>query len=335
MKRFLIGLLAVGLIAAISMPALAADVKFGGEYYAAGYMERNRGLQDPQVANQGFYAQRLRLDMSFKVAEGLSFVTRAHVMEKVWGQGRVGSVPGDSEDRSYATTNRLAENIEFMRAYVDAKLGPGSLRVGYHPTGTIGTLFTDNDVSSGLIRYYYFNGPWTGILSLEKQQEKEWSAYAVNTSQATSKSDTDYDVVQYAVVYKAATWDAGVGGAFYNDKTSYWTNSAFGASGLGNSSFRRHRWVPYFRGTFGGLYFEAELNYWTGDWAQWETAGLTNSTLGGWSYYGKAKYTFGPAYVGALYANVAGDDGATTDKFEGGYPSGREFKPCLIFINSD
>jgi hypothetical protein len=234
----------------------------------------------------------------------------------------------------------LAENIEIMRAYVDVKLGPGSLRVGVHPTGTVGTAFSDNDVSSGLIRYYYFNGPWTGILSLEKQQEKEWSAYSLNTAQASSRADTDYDVIQYFAVYKAATWDAGFGGAYYNDKGGYFntfsvTGGTTVSAALGNNSFKRYRWVPYFRGTFGGLYLEAEANYWHGDFIAYETAGLTNVTLGGWSYYGKAQYAIGPAYLGALYVNVAGDDGSTGDKYEGGYPSGREFKPCLILVNSD
>jgi hypothetical protein len=323
MKRFLIGLLAVGLIAAFSMPALAADVKFSGEYYAAGFMEKNRALTDPEKANQGFYAQRMRINAAFKVAEGLSLVTSFDALEKVWGQGRS---PADTEDRTTATGTKLAENIEFRRAYIDAKLGSGSLRVGQHATGTFGTAFTDNDVTAGLIRYYYFSGPWTVILSQEKFQEKEWSSYSLTGTNAS----IDYDVTQYGVLYKGSSWEAGIAGAFYNDKTGNSTGTP-----TSDNYARRHRWVPSFRGTFGPVFFEAEVNYWTGDFITYNPAGYINVSLGGWSYYGKAQYTIGPAYIGAQYAYVQGDDGATKDKYEGGYPSGREYKPCLIFLNSD
>ncbi len=323
MKRFLIGLLAVGLIAAFSMPVLAADVKFSGEYYAAGFLEKNRALTDPEKAQQGFYAQRMRINTTFKVAEGLSLVTSFDALEKVWGQGRS---PADTEDRTTAAGTKLAENIEFRRAYVDAKLGPGSLRVGQHATGTFGTAFTDNDVTAGLIRYYYLNGPWTVILSQEKFQEKEWSSYTLTGTM----SSTDYDVTQYGVIYKGSSWDAGIAGAFYNDKTGNTTTAP-----TADNYYRRHRWVPYFRGTFGPVFFEAEVNYWTGDYITYNPAGFINVSLGGWSWYGKAQYTIGPAYIGAQYAYVQGDDGATKDKYEGGYPSGREYKPCLIFMNSD
>jgi hypothetical protein len=330
MKRFAVVLCVVALMMAISMPVYAADVKFGGEYYAAGYLERNRALSDPQVANQGFYAQRLRVDTTFKVAEGLSLVTRFDALERVWGKGRVGSVPGDTEDRSYATTDRLAENIEFMRAYVDAKVGPGSIRVGYHGTGTTGTAFTDNENSAGVIRYYYANGPWSGYVGFEKQQEKEWSGYALNTSQASSKSDNDADQWKIQAIYKWTTGDAGLGYTFYNDKTGQTTTGV----PTTDNYYRRHRFVPFFRGTFGGLYLEAELNYYTGDQYAYN-GNFTNVSLSGWSWYGKAQYTMGPVYVGGQYAYVAGDDGATKDKFEGGYKSGRDYKPCLIFLNSD
>jgi hypothetical protein len=32
---------------------------------------------------------------------------------------------------------------------------------------------------------------------------------------------------------------------------------------------------------------------------------------------------------------VSGDDASTPDKYEGGYASGREYKPCLILFNSE
>jgi hypothetical protein len=325
MKRLFIVLLAAGLIAAFSMPVLAVDVKFSGEYYAAGYLERNRALTDPAKATQGFYAQRLRVNTTFKVADGLSLVTRFDALEKVWGQGRA---PADTDDRTTTAGTKLQENVEFSRAYVDAKIGPGNLRVGYHGTGTTGTAFTDTEASAGVIRYYYFNGPWSGYVGTEKQQEKEWSS---NYSLTGTNADTDADQWKLQIIYKWTGGDAGLGYTFYNDKTGQTTAGV----PTTDNYYKRHRLVPFFRGSFGALYLEAEVNYWTGDYIAYNPAGYTDVSLGGWSWYGKARYTMGPVYFGGQYAYVQGDDGSTKDKYEGGYKSGRDYKPCLIFLNGD
>ena len=46
MKKLLVVLLALGLIAAFGMTASAADVKFAGQWYAVGVYENNRTLHD-------------------------------------------------------------------------------------------------------------------------------------------------------------------------------------------------------------------------------------------------------------------------------------------------
>jgi len=326
MKRWFFVLLAAGLIAALAAPAVAADVKFSGQYFAAGYLERNRALTDPQKATQGFYAQRLRVNTTFKIAEGLSLVTRFDALEKVWGSGRS---PADTEDRTTTAGSKLAENIEFARAYVDAKMGSGSLRVGYHNTGTTGTAFADSEATAGVIRYYLFSGPWSGYIGFEKQQEKEWSS---NYTLTGTNSDADADQWKGQIVYKWSGGDAGLGYTFYNDKSG----NTSAPAGLGQDNFyRRQKINPYFRGTFGGLYVEAEVTYQMGDYISYNQAGYKDVSLGGWNWYAKAQYTMGPVYVGGQYAYVQGDDGATTDKYEGGFKSGRDYKPCLIFLNSD
>jgi len=86
MKKLAIILLSVGLIAALCIPAAAAvDVKLKGSYIITGSYEHNRSVAD-DAHSLSFYAQRLRFEPSFKIAEGLELFTRIDTMERVWGQ---------------------------------------------------------------------------------------------------------------------------------------------------------------------------------------------------------------------------------------------------------
>jgi len=91
MKRFWLVLLSLGLIVAFSTSAMAVDVKFSGEYYAAGMyldkttLKKDSGVDGPSTA---FYFQRLRLTTTFIVSPGLMLTTRADIMERAWGAQR-------------------------------------------------------------------------------------------------------------------------------------------------------------------------------------------------------------------------------------------------------
>ncbi len=91
MKRFWLVLLSLGLIVAFSASAMAVDVKFSGEYYAAGMYLDKTSLKDGTATDgpsTAFYFQRLRLNTDFVVSPGLKLVTRADIMERAWGANR-------------------------------------------------------------------------------------------------------------------------------------------------------------------------------------------------------------------------------------------------------
>jgi hypothetical protein len=128
MKRFWLVLLSLGLIVAFSTSAMAVDVKFSGEYYAAGlYLDKTTVVKDTsatygtysvvalpapvplgpgvtsysifvpknnnytQNQSSAFYFQRLRLKTEFIVSPGLTLTTRADIMERAWGAARSSS----------------------------------------------------------------------------------------------------------------------------------------------------------------------------------------------------------------------------------------------------
>src|SRR5512136_2663791 len=114
MRRFLVVLLAVGLIMSLAMPVFAADVKFSGSYVAQGYYESNRMVSDPEGGSSSFGWQRARIGTTFQVAEGLRFTTRFDAMEKVWGAARNATLTSTSG----STASAEEENIKFHAAFV-------------------------------------------------------------------------------------------------------------------------------------------------------------------------------------------------------------------------
>src|SRR5665647_249657 len=120
MKRFWVVLLALGLIAVFSTAVFALDVKFSGEYYAAGLyldkttLRKDSGTDGPSTA---FYFQRLRLKTEFVVSPGLTLITRFDAMERAWGATR--SAPGTTLALDSAGTVAENENIAFDWAYIN------------------------------------------------------------------------------------------------------------------------------------------------------------------------------------------------------------------------
>jgi len=91
MRKFWLALLALGLVAAFSMPAFAAvDGKFSGSLRVRGWYDDNlKSLDKDKYAGAGarqFYDNRLRMQPEFKIAEGLTLTTRFDALERKWGE---------------------------------------------------------------------------------------------------------------------------------------------------------------------------------------------------------------------------------------------------------
>jgi len=140
MKRFALILLALGLVAAFSTTVFALDVKFSGEYYAAGmYLDKTslnkdsylKGTPPAIVASNvstAFYYQRLRVKTDFIVSPGLKLITRFDAMERIWGANR--SPVGTTLAADSAGTRAENENIAFDWAYVEYKSPIGLFSAG-------------------------------------------------------------------------------------------------------------------------------------------------------------------------------------------------------------
>jgi len=316
MKKFWIVMLVVGLFTAFTMPAFAAvggvDVQFSGTYRVRGWYDDNIGAptafnKDGSGVNKGqaFYDNRLRMETTFKVAEGLKLVTRFDALEKKWGQNV--AYYGSSYSPNYNDT------ISFERAYVSFNTGLGTFNVGYQDWQRFGTQFIDTDATYPGIKWINTFGSLTVLAGTEKRSESKTSSGkngTLNGNQPYNSGyvDIDTDVYDLGFIFKFKGGDAGLLYQYYNmnDNSQVKTQNAF--------AFKRtiHVFDGYGKYKFGPVYVEAEGVMATGtilDLANNSKSNFQNVGLEAYGFYINAEVEFKPIYAGLKFAYVTGDNG--------------------------
>jgi len=351
MKRLLVVLLSLGLIAAFSMTASAADVKFGGSYYVVGVYENHPQVYDSTSGydySHAFFYQRVRLQPVFQIAEGLTFTARMDALEKQWGNTnwKGGTDDLTSSRKGAVATQKIQENIEFERAYVTFLTGIGQFQVGYQNVDDWGTDFGDYSNSRPRIMFSTKAGNLILIATYEKVFETDTAApvmlagtqigstadgtkvySSTVTKSITNFADADNDTYALSGIYKDKGVEAGLLYKYY----VYDSNKWLGARTL------MTQLSPYTKLTAGPLYFEGEATYWFGKAAQYEapaSALAKDVDLKAWSLYLKGRMDAGPAYIGAVFSLASGndlsDDTKNTTAPSGG---GTNFAPAMILLN--
>jgi len=311
MKRFWVALLAVAMVAGFALSASAADVKFSGTYYVRGLHADNWGLSNDE-ASRSLYGQRLRLSTEFKIAEGLTLNTRFDALERRWGTSKelITNYGYGNDD----------ENISFDRVLLSFAVPFGRFDVGRSMTNTSwGTIFGDNDTDTDMIRYVGNFGPWEVAAFTEKVKDGSYVAAGTGTAWIGAPGETDGDSDNYGV-YGKYKWNGGVAGlqVMYSNDAS-----------LAGAKDRYYTVSPYVQTTIGPVFVEAEVNYQYGE-REDDGNGLGDVDIKGWSAYVHGKGNIGPAYVGAFYAYVSGDDPNDTDLEAYRPDGGGTFDPALI-----
>jgi len=322
MKKFWIVMLAVAMLMAFTAPVIASvggvDVQFSGTYRVRGWYDDNISLlkntpdglgSDSVTRGQAFYDNRLRLETTFKIAEGLKLVTRFDALEKKWGQ--------DSYSTSQGGTN--SANISFERAYVSFTTGLGTLNVGYQDWSRFGTQFIDSDETFPGIKYINSFGPLTVLAGVQKRSEsRATSSTTTGTNQpyGSGYMDIDSDMYIAGFIFKFKGGDAGLLYEYLNDRS----NSQYTSQSTSPYRTSAHIFDAYGKFKAGIVYVEAEGYLMTGgmykDYTKLSTS--KNVSLETYGFYINAEVDLKPFYAGAKWVYVQGDDGSTADKREGG-----------------
>jgi hypothetical protein len=351
MKRFWVVLLALGLIAAFSTTVFALDVKFSGEFYAAGmYLDKTALNKDlytikgkpsidvPPGISTAFYYQRLRVRTDFIVTPGLTLITRFDAMERAWGANRSSStVTTTTKDKNgnvtAVTTSSAAlaldsagtvaenENIAFDWAYINYKSPIGVFDVGYMNDGATGTIFGNSYAPAGRIKYSYTIAPVTINLAYTKVKEGS------TVRGVAGFADADNNKYGLEGVFDWKGGKAGIQVNYYD----YANTRPLLVKPYKRTYFL---FTPYVMAKVGPVALQAEFNYLTGN-DKYEDAGVTPDVkLENYTGWVDATADFGMFYAGASIAYVSGDDPGTKDKNEGGVINGgRDWSPCLIMWN--
>lgn len=325
MKKLFLLLFSVFFVVAFSMPVVAADVKFFGDYYAAGYLTKNYSLSDDPADNsqsRGTIGQRLRIHTLFQVAEGLKLTTRFDALERLWGQEpTIGTVNPTS-----GTGSNGENNISWERAFVTFNLGPGFFDVGYQAEGYWSPIAFGNTTGSGpAIRYTAPVGPVTLSAYWEKLKESQLNPVTYGPA--------DWDRVGLQGTFKWKSGQAGIQGIWEHYENNapetlnvVWTNWAPGFAGKLNL----YEVSPFVQAKLGPVDLEGKL-YWTKGSFE-NTATGADTDVDGLSAYLNAKVNIGPAYVGAMAAYVKGDDPTDSDRTLS-HGGGQDWDPCLMLGN--
>jgi len=364
MKKFWIVMLALGLVAGFAMSASAADVKFSGSYYVAGIYSDSVSLNKDQNNNTGnvagpqaFYYQRLRVETTFKVAEGLNLVTRFDALERRWGdtawrgtedtynRTAVNAAGTMATATSPAVSSQIQENIEFERAYLDFTTKIGRFQVGYLNFVSWGTEFHDTNLTRAGIKWFIPIGPFTVIAAIEQGADKNVGVGGGNVG--NNASDADSHTYDLGVIYKFGAGDAGLiyqKGMPKGNRTATAGQTVATAAALAanNSEMDLNIFIPYAKVKFGPVFVEGEAIAGFGDLRKFDNS-YTGTASGikaeQYALYLHAKADIGPAYVGGRFVYISGDDPKTTDKVEGGLmttlKSGDAFNPCLYMFNTE
>jgi hypothetical protein len=323
MKKLWLFLLSLGLVMAFSVSAFAADVKFSGEYYAAGLYLNHADLREAgpttYTRSTAFFYQRLRLGTDFVVSPCLRLVTRMDIMERVWEPDNTAVAAGISDD---------ARNLDFDVAYIDYVSPIGKFQVGYMPDYAWGTIWANRTTgpTAGQIKYFLPIGPVTMVFAYAKEDENDFSVQYP----ASVANDRDQNSIRIGPIFnwKANNFSGETGVLFtYDDVRQNRGAPTF---------FKQDVYTiqPYFKTKIGPVSAQGEINYAFGE-RRWEDGiPLEDIDINSFSAFLDADANFGIVSIGGSAAFVQGQDPDDTDEINSQLSGGRDWDPCLIMFNN-
>ncbi|PKN69695.1 MAG: hypothetical protein CVU54_08555, partial [Deltaproteobacteria bacterium HGW-Deltaproteobacteria-12] len=288
MKKIWFILLTLGLMTIFNTAVWAVDVKFSGDFTAAGVYWDRTSLTKDISPSTAFYYQRLRVRADFVVSPGLTLVTRFDAMERAWGANRTAA--GTALAAGSAGTIAENENIAFDWAYINYKSPIGIFDAGIMNDGSTGTVFGNSLAPAARIKYSYTAGPATLNLAYTKVKEQSYPYGA--PAGATNYTDADNDKYGIEGVYKWKGGRAGMQVSYYRYAENRPTL---------NSKRAYYLFTPYTIAKFGPVDLQAEFNWATGKFTETDS-GVGDVKLENFSGWIDAKAAFGSVYFGGTFA---------------------------------
>lgn len=302
MKRFSVIALAVAAVMLFAIPAMAVDVDFSGHYRVRGFFEDNTDLDDSTGASDARMDMRFRIQPVFKIHDNLKLTVRFDGVD----------------NQEWESTHATSEDIGLERVYLDASFDMFALRIGRMAAGACGLKYCDAEGDADRIKVILKGiDPWYLDYTYQKSVEQDY-----NSGATASTSDEDFDAHWIHGFYSAETMTTGMLFGYYNNKTGVTDTQQY--------------WLfdPYFKGTFGPLSVEAELQWKTGDYVDYDGA-TPDRDYDAWRYILDVAFDFGQGSVGAGYAHSDGQkvNTAGNEDYTNAGLGGNDWEPFLIMTH--
>ncbi|MFK5954071.1 MAG: hypothetical protein QM498_13495 [Desulfobacterium sp.] len=358
MKKRILAVVLFFAIVGFSLPVMALDVDFSGEFYVEGILNSAEGMLKSDKTSD-YRQMRLRVKTDFMVTDKLSLTTRFDALEKVLSSND--SAFDSDSDGARFDEDVDDDNIDFDRAYISYISPIGLFQVGRMQGVTWGTTFCDDETDTDRIKYVLPIPMGDGKLYIGAVAEK-----VTENDRGTEYSDLDNDKYYIGATYKTANYSTGLLTAFYNFKQfqdpgqSFATDDfadAYGILSAGGgladlSSDQISAYMvyserglttdaqvfllaPYFKGVFGDWAFEAELDYIFGN-ASYDVSTAKDRDIQAFAYFAEASYDYGPFTFQGGFAHSKGDaDYTDGDIGSMGYVSPGIDWAKLFILNAD
>jgi hypothetical protein len=300
MKKLLMGLLAVGLVLAWTMPAMAFDSQFGGYWRTRAYVQKNftgsdSGDQDVQQVDT-----RTRLYYTAVFSENFKFVNKFE-WNVTWGDKVGGKIGTDGMGI-----------FRIKHSFADFNAGPVNFKIGLQGATLLRGFLFDDDFAGAVVT---FKGSGVSVPIY-------WiKAYEGGYGNEANDNDVDYYVVSPTFTFGNTTLTPTLA-YIYSSDASKWT-----ATYVTNPFKETKIWIAGVDGSTkiggGSLNFTA---IYEGGEAEWAANPAVTADLAAYVLALGASFPIGPMDVHGEVFYASGDKDSADNDYEAYYvPRGRSY----------
>jgi hypothetical protein len=259
--------------------------------------------RDGTDGSQAKFDQRFRIQPVFKITDRLTLNTKFEALDRVnWGG--------------------TADSIDMERAWVDAEFDMFTLKFGRMQAGTCGLSYCNSDGDADRIKVVLKDtDPFYLDFTYSKYIEADY-----NTTTGAAGAGNDQDMDGYAIMgsYKVEGVEAGVLVEFVSDGSP-----VHGAVAQADAKQRYTIIDPFVKAVFGPVTVEAEAQWYTGDYLDFDNSATTDIDYDAKRYLLDVGVDLGVATVGVGYAHSVGRSNTETDFTNAGF-GGNDWEPLII-----
>ena len=338
MKKILIAIFAVAVMAAWVVPAMAVDTTFDGQYRVRTiYVDNLFDLNDDGTDASSWIDQRFRLGIKMTDAPVTGYVqlqlgdSSSSCSATSTSSGGVtttttcsGDSAGPNSSHTWGTGNNEDFDVYVRQAYLDFPVGPVGVRLGrtYASHGFLGGGIFENIADRYVFTYKISDELTTSFIHAKAAETSGLAAVS------TTGNDNDKNVYNLGGTYKMGDQGDAAARIYYvRDGAKALDGSTAGTTGTGSAT-----WLT----AQANLKFDPVNVYISGAYLTGESnVPAATYDITGYAVHGDMNASFGPAKVGVVAGLGSGDDN-TTDNELGTFfaPGGASYIQSILFFQS-